>query len=152
MSVGDAISYLPRALDLHALLQHKSHFLFGPRLTGKTSLVRATLKPDHSYNLLESDLYLTLVREPQRLRQEITRPNSLIVIDEIQKIPALLDEVQWLIEERRCRVLLTGSSARKLRRAGTNLLGGRLRSRHLHPFVMHELGSEFDLLATEDIS
>jgi len=127
-------------------MKAKSHFLFGPRQTGKTSLIRATLKPDYSYNLLESDIFLALTREPQRLRQEISGLGKLAVIDEIQKIPGLLDEVQWLIEERRTRFLLTGSSARKLRRAGVNLLGGRLRSRTLHPFIMRELAARFDLL------
>ncbi len=140
------LRHIPRALDLRALVKGKSHFLFGPRQTGKTSLIRATLKPDHAYNLLESDTFLTLAREPQRLRQEIAGKGKLVVIDEIQKLPALLDEVQWLIEERATRFLLTGSSARKLRRAGVNLLGGRLRSRTLHPFVLRELGDKFDLL------
>jgi uncharacterized protein len=140
----EEVDTLPRALDLSALLAKKSHFLFGPRQTGKTSLIRETLTPRHSYNLLESDTFLELQRRPALLREQIVEKNSLVVIDEIQKIPALLDEVQWLMEERRARFLLTGSSARKLRRSGVNLLGGRARSRTLHPFVSHELG-DFDL-------
>jgi uncharacterized protein len=135
---------LPRCLALAALLEKKSHFLFGPRQTGKTSLIRDTLKPDYSYNLLESDTFLALQRRPALLREQVLERGSLVVIDEIQKIPQLLDEVQLLIEERGARFLLTGSSARKLRRSGVNLLGGRLRSRTLHPFVSAELG-EFDL-------
>jgi predicted AAA+ superfamily ATPase len=86
-----------------------------------------------------------LSRDPWRLRQEVQDRGALVVIDEIQKLPGLLDEVQWLIEERRCRFLLTGSSARKLRHGGVNLLGGRARSRTLHPFVSAEL-ADFDLL------
>jgi predicted AAA+ superfamily ATPase len=136
--------YVPRVLDLENLLQHKSHFLFGPRQTGKTSLVRHTLKGAQIYNLLESDTFLSLSREPQRLRQEVKDPSRVVVIDEIQKLPGLLDEVQWLIEERGIRFLLTGSSARTLRRGGVNLLGGRARSRTLHPLVSPELG-EVDL-------
>lgn len=134
----------PRVLDLNRLVAKKSHFLFGPRQTGKTSLIRNTLRTDYLFNLLESDTYLNLSREPQRLRQEVVKPATLVVIDEIQKLPGLLDEVQWLIEERGCRFLLTGSSARKLRRGGVNLLGGRARSRTLHPLVAAELG-DFDL-------
>lgn len=80
------------------------------------------------------------------LREELVRPGEIVVIDEIQKLPQLLDEVHWLIEERKLRFLLTGSSARKLRRGGVNLLGGRARSRTLHPFVGPELGADFDLL------
>jgi predicted AAA+ superfamily ATPase len=137
--------FVPRAIDLTALVAKKTHFLFGPRQTGKTSLIRHTVRTKRLYNLLESDTYLSLSREPWRLRQEIPDATSVVVIDEIQKIPSLLDEVQWLIEERGVRFLLTGSSARKLRHGGVNLLGGRARSRTLHPLVACELG-EVDLL------
>lgn len=136
MAVSD---YFPRMLDLGPLLTRKSLFLWGPRQTGKSSLIRHALEPDYSYDLLKSDAYLTLSREPWRLREEVQKQGALVVIDEIQKLPALLDEVQHLIEERGARVLLTGSSARKLRRGGVNLLGGRARSRTLHPFVSAEL-------------
>lgn len=136
--------YLPRQLDLAPLLRKKSLFLWGPRQTGKSSLIRHTLEPDHSYDLLSTSALLTLSREPWRLREEVRAPGQLVVIDEIQKLPVLLDEVQFLIEERGARVLLTGSSARKLRRGGVNLLGGRARSRTLHPLVSAELG-DFDL-------
>ncbi|MCC6623157.1 MAG: ATP-binding protein [Deltaproteobacteria bacterium] len=138
-------AYLPRMLDLRAALSKKSLFLWGPRQTGKSSLIRHTLRPDHSYDLLSTAAFLTLSREPWRLREEVRTPGALVVIDEVQKLPSLLDEVQFLIEERRARVLLTGSSARKLRRGGVNLLGGRARSRTLHPLVSAELG-DFDLL------
>lgn len=137
--------FIPRLLDLNRLVAAKSHFLFGPRQTGKSSLIRETVQADHVYNLLESDTFLTLSREPWRLREEVRKQGALVVVDEIQKLPPLLDEVQWLMEERRARFLLTGSSARKLRGGGVNLLGGRARSRTLHPFVSRELGS-FDLV------
>jgi predicted AAA+ superfamily ATPase len=96
-------------------------------------------------NLLDSRVFLPLSRDPAFLRQQITDPARLVVIDEIQKLPALLDEVHLLIEERGIRFLLTGSSARKLRRGGVNLLGGRARSYTLHPFCRRELGERFDL-------
>src|SRR5438445_10060561 len=137
--------YLRRVLDVNRMVEKRSHFLFGPRQTVKTSLIRQTVRSRHLYNLLESDTFLTLSREPWRLRQEVSERGSLVVIDEIQKLPGLLDEVQWLIEERNVRFLLTGSSARKLRRGGVNLLGGRARSRTLHPLISAELG-EVDLL------
>ena len=141
----DAAAFLPRRLDLAAVLAQRSCLLLGPRQTGKTSLLRHTLRPDYAYNLLESDTYLALSRAPWRLREECLRPRSLLVIDEVQKLPDLLNEVQWLIEERGVRALLTGSSARKLRRGGVNLLGGRARSRTLHPLVSAEM-RPFDLL------
>jgi predicted AAA+ superfamily ATPase len=130
-------------------LKKKSYFLFGPRQTGKTSLVRETLEGARVYDLLRNDLYLSLGRNPSLLREEVTEKGSLVVIDEIQKLPQLLDEVHWLIEERGTRFLLTGSSARKLRRGGVNLLGGRARSKHLHPLVYREL-EDFDLVKALD--
>lgn len=126
--------------------------MFGPRQTGKSSYVREELKGEISlgFNLLERGLSLRLLADPTLIRQEIEQRqlrNALVCIDEIQKLPELLDEVQWLIEERGIRFLLTGSSARKLRRQGTNLLGGRARDRGLHPLVSAEIGLEsFDLL------
>lgn len=77
--------------------------------------------------------------------EELTPSDQIIVIDEIQRLPELLNEVHRLIEERGVRFLLTGSSARKLRRGGVNLLGGRARTLHLHPLTFAELGREFDL-------
>jgi len=135
------MTYISRALDLPSILQNKSCFLFGPRQTGKSLLAKMTLPNAVVYDLLKSDLYLTLQQNPSRLREEITDNNSIVVIDEIQKIPALLDEVHYLIENVGVRFLMTGSSARKLRRGGVNLLGGRARSRRLHPFVYRELDS-----------
>jgi len=136
---------IPRVLDLAALLAKKSHFLFGPRQTGKTFLVRQALPGARVYDLLDSSVYLALSQHPGRIAEELGPRDTLIVIDEVQRIPDLLHEVQRLIERRRVRFLLTGSSARKLRRGGVNLLGGRARTRHLHPLSWRELGSRFDL-------
>jgi predicted AAA+ superfamily ATPase len=129
---------------------HKSCFLFGPRQTGKSMLIRETLpKGTPVYELLDHRLWMDLSVDPTRMRQELEAKNlrnALVVVDEIQKLPVLLDEIQLLIETRKLRFLLTGSSARKLRRSGVNLLGGRALSRYLHPFSWKELGSHFDLL------
>ncbi len=137
--------FIPRFLDLKGVLDKKSCFLFGPRQTGKSSLVSHTLPDCRVYNLLESETYLKFNRAPQRLREECTPQDKYFVIDEIQKVPALLDEVHALIEEKGIKFLLTGSSARKLKRTGANLLGGRARVKHLYPFSCMELGNKFDL-------
>jgi predicted AAA+ superfamily ATPase len=137
--------YIERKIDLKKPLQKKSLFLFGPRQTGKSSLIRHTLNAYKIYNLLDTDLFLQLSRQPSRLRQELTTKDKVVIIDEIQKLPELLDEIHLLIEERGIHFLLTGSSARKLRRGGVNLLGGRAHTQILHPFVFSEL-ENFDLL------
>jgi predicted AAA+ superfamily ATPase len=142
--------YVKRQLDLLEILQEKSYFLFGPRQTGKTSLIQHTLNEYRYYNLLQTDVYLKLSRAPQRLRQEITDDDKIVIIDEIQKLPILLDEVHNLIEEKGIHFLLTGSSARKLRNKGVNLLGGRARTRRLRPFIFKELKEDFQLLKALD--
>ena len=136
---------IPRVLDLAGLLAKRSHFLFGPRQTGKTYLVHEALPGARVYDLLDSSVYLALSQHPGRIAEELGPRDALVVIDEVQRIPDLLHEVQRLIERRRVRFLLTGSSARKLRRGGVNLLGGRARTRHLHPLSWRELGPHFDL-------
>lgn len=138
--------YIERLLDLPAILEKKSHFLFGPRQTGKTFLIRQSLKGVRLYDLLDTSVYLALSQNPGRISQELTPDDRVVVIDEIQRLPILLNEVHRLIEERGVRFLLTGSSARKLRRGGVNLLGGRARTKYLHPLTYRELGSRFDLL------
>jgi predicted AAA+ superfamily ATPase len=138
--------YLDRKLDLGPLIAKKSLFLFGPRQTGKSSLVRHTLQDAVIYNLNNTDLYRLFSAQPSRMRQQLAATQTrLVVIDEIQKIPELLNEVQLLIDEQQFRFLLTGSSARKLRKGAANLLGGRARSRRLHPLIYSELGARFDL-------
>ena len=140
--------YVARQLDLAAVLKQKSCFLFGPRQTGKSSLIRETLPGVPVYNLLDHRTWLDLSTNPSRIREELDASglrDAVVAIDEIQKLPVLLDEVQLLIETRGLRFLLTGSSARKLKRSGANLLGGRARSRTLHPFSWVELGAAFDL-------
>jgi uncharacterized protein len=137
--------YVDRALDILKTLQSKSCFLFGPRQTGKTSLIKQCLHEYPYYNLLDSTVFLKLSNSPEKMRQELQGNETIVIIDEIQKLPHLLDEVQLMIETHGIRFLLTGSSPRKLRRGGCNLLGGRARSKHLHPFTYRELGETFDL-------
>lgn len=137
--------YIQRAVDLPKMLASKSHFLLGPRQTGKTSLIRHRLPGVKVYDLLSASTFLTLSRDPGRIGQELMAGEQQVVIDEIQRLPGLLNEVHRLIEERGVHFLLTGSSARKLRHGGVNLLGGRARTKRLHPLTHQELGSHFDL-------
>jgi len=142
--------YIERVLNLPSLLQKKSHFLFGPRQTGKTSLIRHSLTGVRSYDLLDTSVYLALSQNPGRISQELNLRDEIVVVDEIQRLPVLLNEIHRVIEERGTRFLLTGSSARKLRRGGVNLLGGRARTKYMHPLTYQELGSQFDLLKAID--
>lgn len=133
-----------RTLSLSNLT--RSIFLFGPRQTGKTTLLRQSFPHARWYDLLESDTFFRLSARPRILRDEIlavasAAADSVVIIDEIQKLPVLLDEVQLLIDRLGFRFVLTGSSARKLTRSGTNLLGGRARVRRLFPFTCHEIGT-----------
>ncbi len=134
-----------RVLDLPELIRKKSHFLFGPRQTGKSFLIRHTLPGVRLYDLLDHATYLALSQHPGRIAEELTAADRVVVIDEIQRLPELLNEVHRLIEERGIKFLLTGSSARKLRRGGVNLLGGRARTKYLHPLIARELGPRFDI-------
>ena len=139
--------YLPRIIreKVERTLQEKSVLLLGPRQTGKSSLLRHELQPDKVVNLLDQSTFLTLTRRLSSLRESLKPTDKFIVIDEIQKLPQLMDEIHLMIEEQGRRFLLTGSSARKLRRSYTKLMGGRTRSIYMHPLVSAELGDSFDL-------
>ena len=107
----------------------KSYFLFGPRGTGKSTWVKANYSDAVYLDLLESDLYTRLLAEPGRLETYLPKDGDRpVIVDEVQKIPALLDEVHRLIESRGVQFVLTGSSARKLRGGGVNLLPSRGRN------------------------
>ena len=132
-----------RVLDLRALVEHRSLFLFGPRQTGKSTLVHHAFPDAAFYDLLEADTFHQLSTHPEHLRQTLEPGRRIVVIDEIQKCPALLDEVHLLIERNpSLRFVLTGSSARKLRRGGANLLAGRARVVRLHPLVSAEIDGD----------
>jgi predicted AAA+ superfamily ATPase len=141
-AIPPAIERIP---DLKRWLKSKSHFLFGPRQTGKSFLIRHTLPDCRVYDLLDTSVFLALSQNPGRMAEEIGPHERIVVIDEVQRLPILLNEVHRLIEERGLRFLLTGSSARKLRRGGVNLLGGWARTKYLHPLTWKELGGHFDL-------
>ncbi len=133
------------------LAKSKSCFLFGPRQTGKSTFVKSLLTSNDLYiDLLPQASFLNYAKNPGRMREEILahlkqHDNPLCIIDEIQKIPGLLDEVHALIESKGIRFILTGSSARKLRRGGANLLAGRAYTYHLFPLTFMEIGNRFEL-------
>ena len=135
----------PRILEAPAG-RGQSFFLFGPRGTGKTTWLRQRF-PDALYlDLLDHALYLDLLTRPERLRELIPpRHDDWIVLDEVQRVPLVLNEVHRLIETEQRRFILTGSSARSLRRRGVNLLAGRARTYHLYPLTAVETGADFSL-------
>ena len=116
-------------------------FLFGPRQTGKSYWLRKSFPRSLYYDLLMSDSYFKYFRSPHLLREELLaqKVTEPVIIDEIQKIPTLLDEVHYLMEKHNIRFVLTGSSARKLKRGGANLLGGRALYQRLFPLVSPEI-------------
>ncbi len=139
-------TFIQRFIQLPLILKKNSFFLFGPRSTGKSYLINQTLPNIQKINLLDTDIYQTLLKRPMLLEEIINPKSKLVVVDEIQKIPPLLDCIHKLIEERKIHFLLTGSSARKLKRSGVNLLGGRAWESQLFPLTSLELDKKFDLL------
>lgn len=133
--------------DVRRLLRppSRSFFLFGPRGVGKSTWLRQVLPSAARFDLLDASLSLELSREPHRLEALVGNRGrgTWVILDEIQKIPPLLDEVHRLIERRGWRFVLCGSSARKLRRKGINLLGGRALTRYLDTFSFAELADRF---------
>lgn len=138
-----------RVLDLQ-VGRRESAFLWGPRQTGKSTLLRKRFPEARRYDLLLSDEFRRLTDRPAILREECLalaksgRPAATVIVDEVQKVPDLLDEIHWLIENTRLRFVLCGSSARKLKRGRGNLLGGRAVRFDLHPLVSAEV-PDFDL-------
>lgn len=141
---------LRRALTLPAS-GSATFFLWGPRQVGKTTLLRASYPDAPWVDLLKSDEYRRYSTNPERLRQELLATvdeppgTTQVVIDEVQKVPALLDEVHWLHEAHGFQFALCGSSARKLRRGGVNLLGGRALRFELTGLTAAEIGGGFDI-------
>ena len=123
-----------------------SIFLFGPRGTGKTLWVKTNVADILYFDLLNTEIYNDLLANPTRLEARIPKGfKHFIVIDEVQRIPELLNEVHRLIEGRGYRFILTGSSARSLRCKGVNLLAGRALNYSMHPLTCYELGDDFSL-------
>ena len=125
----------------------ESLFLWGARQTGKSTLLKELYPDALWFDLLKSDVFRRYVSEPEQFREVVLADtsNRLVVVDEIQKIPALLDEVHWLMVNQGRRCILSGSSARKIIRSGANLLGGRALRYELLPLSYSEI-PEFDLL------
>ncbi len=127
----------------------ESFFLWGPRQTGKSTLLHQSYGDGFWIDLLKSEEYRRYLARPELLRQEVqavgVKAWAQIVIDEVQKVPALLNEVHWLIENRGQHFALCGSSARKVRKGAANLLGGRAIRYELHGITADELGSDFNL-------
>ena len=136
---------LERILKLEEV-KDESLFLWGSRQTGKSTLLKMLFPEATVYDLLKSDVRMSLQLRPALLREEceLLDEGELVIIDEVQKVPALLDEVHWLIENKGLKFILSGSSARKLRRSGANLLGGRALRKTLFPLVSAEI-PDFDL-------
>jgi len=128
-------------------LPTRSFFLWVPRQVGKSTLLRLAYPQATEINLLKSDIFAKYRLHPERLREELATamPGKLIVIDEVQKVPALLDEVHYLIEEHGLVFALCGSSARKLKHGHANLLGGRALRYEMYGLGAMELASDFDL-------
>ncbi|MEW5984983.1 MAG: AAA family ATPase [Acidobacteriota bacterium] len=134
---------LPRLLGIE-LPRGQSAFLWGARKTGKSTYLRSAFPGSLTFDLLKTDVMLEMAKRPALVREQILAapPRQLrlpIIIDEVQKVPGLLDEVHWLIEHERLRFILCGSSARKLKRGRANLLGGRAWRFEMHPLVSAEL-------------
>jgi predicted AAA+ superfamily ATPase len=128
------------------LNEQSSIFLFGPRGTGKTSWIKSHLKNELYLDLLDFSLYSSLSADPSRLENLIPLNfKNWIVIDEVQRIPELLNEIHRLIENKKYKFLLTSSSARSLKRQGINLLAGRALRYNMHPLTIQEIGESFSL-------
>ena len=131
-----------------------SFFLFGPRSSGKSTFLRQRFDPQHYFwvDLLDKKLRQRYDDDPMQLRNDwentanaTQRQNNWIIIDEVQEVPDLLNTVHQCMELQRINFVLAGSSSRKLRQAGANMLAGRALLYHLHPFSSQELGTQFDL-------
>ena len=127
----------------------ETFFLWGPRQAGKSTLLRQSYPDAHRVDLLQSEVFRRYLEHPEYLRQELAAAPApagrQIIIDEIQKVPPLLDEVHWMIGNRGLHFALCGSSARKVRRGAANLLGGRAVRYELRGLTAGELGTAFDL-------
>ena len=139
----DSDPFYPRLLKA----PRQSFFLFGMRGVGKSTWAKRMFPDAPRFDLLDERLYQSYLRDPRLFGRELLRVSAHrpVVLDEVQRLPSLLNEVHRFIEERRLRFVLLGSSARKLKQAGTNLLAGRALRRVMLPLLPAELGKDFDL-------
>lgn len=140
---------ITRMLDLR-LPGHQSAFLWGARKTGKTTYLKQRFPNSLVYDFLKTDLFFAMSKNPALLREQLLAKDAAllkepVILDEVQKVPQVLDEVHWLIENKGLRFVLCGSSARKLKKGHANLLGGRAWRYELFPLVSREIG-KIDLL------
>ncbi|HUW91915.1 MAG TPA: AAA family ATPase [Bacteroidales bacterium] len=131
----------------HIQIPDGSFFLFGPRGTGKSTFVKTLIDKDVLYvDFLDPETFRTYSAFPETLIKVVNATNPvLVIVDEVQKVPSLLDVVHKIMEEKKIRFVLTGSGARKLKKGGADLLGGRAAYCTMHPFTAEELGSSFIL-------
>src|SRR3989338_1025861 len=137
-----------KRLQKFKYLGKESGFLWGPRQTGKSTLLKNLFPDAPYYDLLLANEFQRLIRNPSLIKEELMAmkfKKGPVIIDEVQKVPALLDEIQWLIVNKKIPFILCGSSARKLKRSGANLLGGRALRYQLFPLVSKEIPN-FDLI------
>ncbi len=137
------MAIVKRILNI-SLPERQSAFLWGPRKTGKTMYLKATFPDSLIYDFLQTDLFLEFSKRPSLLRERLLAKNDRaldhpVILDEVQKVPQVLDEVHWLIENKGLRFILCGSSARKLKRGKANLLGGRAWRYEMFPLVTAEM-------------
>ncbi|MDH4466823.1 MAG: AAA family ATPase [Bacteriovoracaceae bacterium] len=133
---------------LFGLPKDQHVFIFGPRGVGKTSWLKSNYPKAPYFDLLEAEIYFELSRKPTSLLERIgPHYRGPVIIDEVQKLPSLLDEIHRLIETKNLKItfILTASSARKLKRSGVNLLAGRAHVYHFYPLTSQEIGAEFQL-------
>lgn len=137
------MAYIKRFLDI-SLPEQQSAFLWGPRKTGKSTYLKEIFPKSIIYDFLKTDLFLEFSKQPSLLRGRLLAKNGRVleqpvILDEVQKVPQILDEVHWLIENKGLRFILCGSSARKLKRGKANLLGGRAWRYEMFPLVSTEI-------------
>jgi len=137
------MAIIKRLLNI-SLPKHQSAFLWGPRKTGKSTYLKATFPNSLVYDFLQTDLFLEFSKKPSLLRERLLAKNddaldNPVILDEVQKVPQILDEVHWLIENKGLSFILCGSSARKLKRGKANLLGGRAWRYEMFPLVTAEM-------------
>ncbi|MBS1689834.1 MAG: AAA family ATPase, partial [Bacteroidetes bacterium] len=139
-----------RYLKLNLPLK-QSAFLWGARKTGKSTFLRTLYPNSIIIDMLDTHLEMRYTKSPWEFRQDILHLkvadlNYPIIVDEVQKVPSIMDEIHWLIENTKASFILCGSSARKMRQAGVNLLGGRAIRYEFFPLVYPEIRQDFNLL------
>lgn len=135
---------MKRALNM-TISENNAFFLWGPRKIGKTTFLKTNFPEAKYYDLLDTDILFQLTSKPAVLRQEVqANKYKLVIVDEVQKIPLLLNEIHWCLENTRTKFILCGSSARKLKKSSANLLGGRAWRYEMFPFTSREVKIELE--------